>query len=315
MAPLMNPLTSRVAKTAVPAKPAKPQALTAPTTPQTPVAPTAIGDPRPKGAPRAIPPITSSVGDGFASPIYRNPGTPPAPGTGLTQVAPPTAIPAQSVAPVPAPAPSPSPTGASPYTLTPTNPSNPLTAQTITAGPGVDRFAVANQAYNDFIAQTDPSYQAVLRDANRMAAAGGGLGSGMLRTSLGNLADQRATALQTERSGLFRDALLGSVDDARYATGVAQQQQGFQSGQQDQAFNQALQRWLAGQQGGTGSGTVLSGANQAGGNAQAATEALRQWLGARAASPSSPATPPIAAPAGGEAMPEWLRATIGAGLL
>ena len=201
-------------------------------------------------------------------------------------------------------------TPGSPFTLSPTDPNNALTAQTIGAGPGLDRFQIAQQQYDNFVSGTDPAYQAALRDASRQGAAMGGIGSGMLRSRFGDLATDRTNALGTERRGLFTDALLGSVDDARFATGLAERQQGFQSGQQRDAFanelarmgigdqltnsdfNRALQTWLAGNTGGTGSGTMLTGANTAGNNAADSWEALRRWMESRSAAPGPGMTVP-----------------------
>ena len=261
--------------------------------------------PTARGAPPAVPPITSSAGDGF--------GSPPGGVGGVTRVAPPAPIPAApAMGGLPAPSPAlglPAQGPASqPFTTTPINPATGLSTQTIAAGPALDRYAVAQQQYDTFVKGTEPSYQAALRDAQRAGAAMGGIGSGQLRTSIGDLGNTRANALQGERSSLFNTALLGSVDDARFATGVAQQQQGTQIGQQNDAFNRALQTWLAGQSGGTGSGTVMQGAGAARGTSSDALAALQSWMAQRAAQPaqSESAPAPVQRPAP-DPLPAWLQ--------
>jgi hypothetical protein len=287
-------------------------------TKQNALVPKLAGDTLPKAKPPAAPSPTGAVPvpDGVLTSTAPA-GAPPAPAASPTN-RPPTpetltppggAIPAPTTS-VPVPgmgAPNTAPT------LTPTDPNNPLTGQTIAPGAGVDRFALAMDRFDQFAKGSDPAYQAALRDANRYGAANGRLGSGMLRTSFGDLANQRSLALDTEKRGLLSDAIEGTVGDARFATGVAQQQQGFQSGQQQQAFEnelrrlgfdddllnsafgRALMQWQAGNTGGTGSGTILTGAGQAGDTGRDAMSALDAWLAERARTqgrlPGSPATP------------------------
>lgn len=290
-----------------------------PAQPVAPVQPVGMDRPRPTlpGAPKA--------------PGLGTPAIPAAP-TGMIPMAPPTNVPGGETATisprnvpttpaappaVPAtPAPTPTQGPLVPFTTTPTDPNNPLTSQTIGAGPGLDRFQVAKAQFDNFVRGSDPAYQAALRDAKRVGAAAGGLGSGMLRTSIGDLGNQRSLAMDVRGDELFNTALLGSVDDARFSTGLAERQQGFQQGQQDRAFgneatriqieealrngdfSRALQLWTAGQAGGTGSTTALAGANTAGTTAQDGFTALQQWLASRAAQPGpqGPALPPLTLP-------------------
>lgn len=247
--------------------------------------------PATSGIAQAGPILTSSSGDGFGSSAAVPAGLP------ITTTG------GDGFGAAPAPAPTPSP---APFTTTPTNPNNALSAQTIAAGPGVDRFAVAQEKYDTFVKGTDPSYQAALRDASRRGAAMGGIGSGQLRSTFGDLATDRTNAIGNERSKLFTDALLGSVDDGRFATGVAQQQQGSQIGQQNDAFNRSLQQWMAGQSGGTGSGTALSGANAAGNGSQDALAALQAWYAQQGQQPTAPA-PANAPAASAGSLPAWLQ--------
>lgn len=260
-----------------------------------------------KAMPAAPGVLTSSAGDGFGA----SPGGEPAP-TGLTAM--PAPVPIQSPVPTQAPAATPAPVpNASPVSLTPTNPENPLTAQTITPGQGADRFALAQQKYDQFVQSTDPSYQAALRNAKRVGAASGGLGSGQLRTSIGDLAGQRANAMDVQRQGVFTDALGGSIDDAWKSIGLSERQQGFQNQQQQQAFenelrrlgfsedminsafNRGLQSYQAGQAGGTGSGTMQSGASNYAGQGQDALDALNNLTRQRASQPGTTAPAPTPA--------------------
>lgn len=124
--------------------------------------------------------------------------------------------------------------------MTTVNPSSDLRSQQITPGASLDRFALANQQYDTYASSTDPQYQAALRDAARAAAATGQLGSGMLRTSYGDLANTRAQSLQNERDTLFQNALQGSVQDAQTQFSDLLAEQGYQTAAQNQAFNQGV---------------------------------------------------------------------------
>lgn len=124
--------------------------------------------------------------------------------------------------------------------MSPVDPNNDLRNQQITPGDMLDRFKLAGQQYDTFASSTNPQYEAALRDATRAAAGAGRLGSGMLRTSYGDLANQRTQSLQNERDTLFQNALLGSVDDAQTKFQDLLAEQSYQTGAQQQAFNQAV---------------------------------------------------------------------------
>lgn len=238
----------------------------------------------------------------------------PVPQTALPTNTPPAQIPTQPLAPVPAsPGASPVPPSTAP-TLTPTDPNNPLTMQTIGAPSALDRVALARDQWQTWVDSTDPAYKAALRDAKRVGAAAGGLGSGQLRTSLGDLGATRANAMDTQGRSFLNDAILGTVDDARFSTGLTERQQGFQRDQQQQAFQneltrlgfddtmlnsafgRALQQWMAGQQGGTGSGTALAGAGSFGAQGSDALEALANLI--RAQNAARVPTTALPAPSG-----------------
>jgi hypothetical protein len=191
--------------------------------------------------------ITSTAANVPSLPVTPTPAPSPSgvtmtgPGTTITSTAPPAASPAPTATPVPTAVPVPTAPMGGPQ-LTPTDPNNPLTAQTITAGPGVDRFALAKQKFDTFVQGTDPAYQAALRDATRRGAAMGGLGSGQLRTTYGDLANTRANALDVQQRSVFEEALGGSIDDAWRNIGLTERQQGFQNAQQQQAFENEMRR-------------------------------------------------------------------------
>lgn len=276
---------------AVPAGAKKPEPGAVPAAPATPAAPAA-----PVQMAGAGSTITSTAGDSFAGSAMPQTAQTPAPTAGAVPVGgTTTAVPAGPVAAAP------QGTGTG-VALTPTDPNNPLTTQTIAPDNAVDRFKLAEERFNTFTKSTDPAYQAALRDAKRTGAAVGGLGSGQLRTRVGDLANQRGLALDTSRDTLMQEALGGSIEDMYRNVGIAQQQQGFQQGQQQQgfenelrrlgfseemlnsAFGRSLQQWMAGQTGGTGSSTALLGAKEAGNAGSDALAALEAFARQRAAS-------------------------------
>lgn len=230
--------------------------------------------------------------------------------------------PMQPMTPLPATSTSQGGAGLGPgATGTPTNAANPLTNQTISRAPTADRFQLAQDRFKTFTDQTAPAYQAALRDANRYGAAAGGLGSGQLRTSLGDLGAQRDLNLRTAERGFLTDALEGTIADSFGDVAIGQQQQGFQNQQEQQAFENELRRigfsedminsafnrnlaqWNAGQAGGTGSGTGLA----VGGNTQATGDAaLDALMGLIRNQGASGTTPPFnPAAGGGSNIPAW----------
>jgi hypothetical protein len=121
--------------------------------------------------------------------------------------------------------------------------------------------ALAQQEYNTFSQQSDPAYQQSLKQATDAAAAGGALGSGMLNTSLGNLANQRSLQLTGESQGLQENALqqqinnqfntvgaLSGLEGQSYGQGQTNlqdlmQQQQYQSGQQQTGIQNAAEEY------------------------------------------------------------------------
>lgn len=133
--------------------------------------------------------------------------------------------------------------------LTATNPATDLRGQTISPGPMADRNKIAQTYETNWNNATAPQFQADLRNATSQAAGAGQLGSGQLRTSLGNLAYNRDVNRNAQESNFLNSALEGSIGDAYKNVAQANQQQAFQSGLQNQTFNQGLQSLAAGNSG------------------------------------------------------------------
>lgn len=131
---------------------------------------------------------------------------------------------------------------------------------------GIDRVKNAQDMFNTFASSTTPAYEAALRSATQRGAASGTLGSGMLNTSYGDLAHNRALELDNQKNALIQDALSQSVNDAlnkqRALAGMEGQiygqeagnrgelrtERGYQTSQEQDAFNRALEQFLVQQQ-------------------------------------------------------------------
>lgn len=190
-----------------------------------------VSNPNPGGAPEyQPPPAGGSPGGGGYAPTDTGGYVPPG-GTTLPPPGPNT--PGTSAPLVP-------PDTGLEANVTPLDPQKDLRSMQITPGALLDRFKLAQQQFGTYADATNPQFSAALRDATRAAAGAGRLGSGMLRTSYGDLANQRTQALTNERDKLFQDALLGSVNDAQTQFEDLLKSQGQQSDMQNQAFNQAI---------------------------------------------------------------------------
>lgn len=193
----------------------------------------------------------------------------------------------------------------------PINPASDLRSQTIGVGPTADRNQIAQNQVNTWNTSSEPQFQADLRSATSQAAGAGQLGSGQLRTSLGNLTYNRDVQRNAAQSNYLSAAQTGSIDDAYKNVGIAQQQQGRQDQAQNTSFNQGVtalnagnagdpagaQLALAGQYGGqaaqgqAGLGSLINGtvANTA---AQGQQSLLDQWLKSRGSgAPTQPTVP------------------------
>ena len=142
--------------------------------------------------------------------------------------------------------------------------------QTIQPGPSVDRIALAQRAWDASVAAGAPAYESALRSAKSEAAGVGQLGSGMLRTRIGDLGLARQRDMDQQRQQLMNDAITGSISDQYQNLGIAQQQQGFQAAQQTTDFAQRLAEKQQGLAGTLGLGN-LGVAQQQANTAQAGT--------------------------------------------
>lgn len=111
--------------------------------------------------------------------------------------------------------------------------------KTIAPGAGVDRLSLAKSNLENYNTATDPEYKASINEAAQGGAAAGQIGSGQLRTRIGDLALARTRDLSTQGTKFLNDATSGSIDDAYKNINIAQDQQRFQAGQQETAFSQA----------------------------------------------------------------------------
>lgn len=175
---------------------------------------------RAKMPPKAPTPIAQAPTAPFASSQSTSPGTP----TALSSYAP-------------------------GVNLTSTNPANDLRGQTITPGPMADRKALAGDYLSAWDKASTPYFQRDLRTATSNAAGKGQIGSGQLRGALGDVTTAHDTQREAAAQQFYTSALDNSVNDAYRNIGVAQQQQGFQAGLQNQTFNQGLQSLYAGNYG------------------------------------------------------------------
>jgi len=145
------------------------------------------------------------------------------------------AAPALSLAPMTASTPTTAPGTASSASPTSAAPAAPMTTAAplsteypsapSTTGTPQNRLQLATTAFDTFAKSTDPAYQADLRSATQAAAGKGTIGSGGLRTTYGDLANQRALALDTEKENLINSATTGTIADqqAAQANAIAQQ--------------------------------------------------------------------------------------------
>jgi hypothetical protein len=131
---------------------------------------------------------------------------------------------------------------------------------------GPDRFALAQSQWDNFARATAPQYEQSLNRATELAAAQGQTRSGMLRTQYGNIANDRALALDTQRSTLLNSALEGTIGDrqanATLAQGYEQNvtnaeradrgevrtERDYQTGQAESALDRQIQQYMLAQQ-------------------------------------------------------------------
>jgi hypothetical protein len=126
--------------------------------------------------------------------------------------------------------------------LTPTDPGNPLTMQTITPNNNVDRVKLAQQSLQSTIDNVlNPRFAADQRATNELSFGAGRGVSGMNRTAQGNVESDYERTKANLANEVLNPAITGSIDDLYKNIGISQQQQGFQADQQRTAFQQAAQ--------------------------------------------------------------------------
>jgi ribosomal protein L17 len=105
---------------------------------------------------------------------------------------------------------------------------------------GTDRMAIAKQYFDEMQQAGAPAYEAALRSATQREAANGGLGSGQLNTTFGNLALQRAQNLDSLQKQLQTAATEGTIQDRQQAQDALRQERAYQNALQVQALQQQL---------------------------------------------------------------------------
>lgn len=161
--------------------------------------------------------------------------------TTVQTAVPPAPKPLPQVAPKPAPQPAPQPVSSIPgVQTTQINPADDLRSKQISVAPTANRMDIANTYLKNWNASTAPQFQADVNTAVSNKAATGQLGSGGLRTSLGDLSYNRDIQRNAQASNFYNSALEGSIGDAYKNVEQANQQQAYQTGAQNQAFNQNL---------------------------------------------------------------------------
>lgn len=126
-----------------------------------------------------------------------------------------------------------------PMTTTPALPTEYPSAPSTTGVPQ-NRLQLAQNAFDTFAKSTEPQYAADLRLATQAAAGKGQIGSGGLRTTYGNLANQRALALDTQRDNLINSALTGTISDQQTADANALARYSAETGRLGTTGNLAL---------------------------------------------------------------------------
>jgi len=111
----------------------------------------------------------------------------------------------------------------------------------------VDRFRLAQDRWNTYVAnEATPQYQAALRQANRLGAAGGQLGAGELRTDFGNLTQAYNRDITNAGAGFLSNALEGTIGDRQQAFQNELASLGLSDDLTNSAFGRALQTYHAG---------------------------------------------------------------------
>jgi hypothetical protein len=121
------------------------------------------------------------------------------------------------------------------------NPSSDLRNTTIAPTDAVDRFGLVNDRLKNYDATALPQFQANIRGLVGKNAALGRTGSGMLNTDLGNETLAAENARNSYFGNLLTDATQGTIADAANNRAELRGERGYQTGQEQSAFDRARQ--------------------------------------------------------------------------
>ncbi|MGH6952951.1 MAG: hypothetical protein ACREGL_02130, partial [Alphaproteobacteria bacterium] len=121
-------------------------------------------------------------------------------------------------------------------------PGQDLQSAQILPGFNADRFKMAQDQVQRWFDQNDPLYKDSIRQATQAATGAGRLGSGMLRTDYGNLADRFLQGLNTTKSAALDKALGDTVNDYSNYRDEARTERGYQTGQSQSAIDRMIQQ-------------------------------------------------------------------------
>lgn len=107
-----------------------------------------------------------------------------------------------------------------------------------------DRFGAAKMRFDALKSQLEKDLVAKQRGVTQSAAAGGRLGSGMLRTDHGNLLDSFATNLGDSGNRFLADALDSQIGDERGYRDELRGERDYQVGSEDRAYGRTRDRYL-----------------------------------------------------------------------
>lgn len=151
------------------------------------------------------------------------------------------AMPQTLQGPTATPAPPPAPPMQVPYaSVSAINPQNDLRGTQI-APTSVNRLQFAKDKFAQFQSDLAPQIEAQRRGLLKNGAAMGRIGSGMLRTSFGDLASELNRQSLNEQNRLFTGAAESSVNDDANARNELRGERTYQNAMEGDAFNRARQ--------------------------------------------------------------------------
>jgi hypothetical protein len=193
--------------------------------------------------PPSVAPLNSRLTVPTAKPADANPWQAGGASPSAPSVAPVNPTPVAPVAPIAPITPPVNPAANVPgASVAPIDPTNDLRSTSVLPDQGVDRYQLAQDRFKTFSDSTDPEYQASLREANTAAAGAGQLGSGMLRTRLGDLALSRTRDLDTNKQHFLQDALEGSIGDARSNRDEVRGERSYENSQEQNSHDRQVQQ-------------------------------------------------------------------------